>query len=209
MSSPTTVLVADDHPVVRAGICSIVEKQPDLRLVGEVGDGRSAVEAALRLRPRVVVMDLQMPGVDGIAATKEIKAVSVGVDVVLLTTFDTELDVARAVEAGVLAYLLKDSPPDIVVAAIRAAARGESTLAPSVAARMMGQMRRAPATLTRRELDVLAHVARGATNAEIARALRLSEATVKTHLLHVFDKLGVSDRTAAVTVALEQKLLRL
>ncbi len=150
-----------------------------------------------------------MPMVDGIAATRKIKLARAEVQIVILTTFETEADVTRAVNAGAIGYLLKDSPGATIVEAVRAAARGQSTLSPQAAAHLMTRSRGDAPTLSRREIDVLERVAKGASNREVAEALRVSEATVKTHLLHAFEKLGVSDRTAAVTVALERKLIRL
>ncbi|HEY6748887.1 MAG TPA: response regulator transcription factor [Mycobacteriales bacterium] len=202
-----TVIVADDHPVVREGLRAILDAEPDLDVVGEAGSGAEAVELAARLRPDVVLMDLRMPGMDGVEATGRIAAAG-DARVLVVTTYDTDSDILRAVEAGATGYLLKDTPRRELAEAVRAAARGETVLAPPVARKLMSRVR-LPAVdaPTRRELEVLAEVARGRSNAEVGRALHISEATVKTHLVRVFEKLGVSDRTAAVTTALSQGLL--
>jgi DNA-binding NarL/FixJ family response regulator len=204
------VLVVDDHPVVRDGLRGMLSGEPDLEVVGDAPNGLVATALVERLAPDVVLMDLRMPELDGVTATARIRAAFPGVHVLVLTTYDTDADITRAIEAGATGYLLKDTPRDELFRAVRAAARGESVLAPAVAARLMVQMR-APALqpLSARELEVLELVARGCSNREAAAVLFLSEATIKTHLLHVFAKLGVDDRTAAVTVALERGLLRL
>ena len=201
------VIVADDHPVVREGLRAILDAEPDLDVVGEAGSGAEAVELAARLRPDVVLMDLRMPGMDGVEATGRIAAAGAA-RVLVVTTYDTDSDILRAVEAGATGYLLKDTPRRELTAAVRAAARGETVLAPPVARKLLSRVR-LPAVdaPTRRELEVLAEVSRGLSNVEIGRALHISEATVKTHLVRVFEKLGVSDRTAAVTTALSQGLL--
>jgi len=199
------VLVVDDHPVVRSGLVGLLGSEPDLEVVGEAENGRQGVDLAASLTPDVVLMDLRMPVLDGAAATAEITAAG-SARVLVLTTYDTDGDILRAVEAGATGYLLKDTPRDQLLAAVRAAARGETVLAPPLAAKLMRQVRGGD-QLTRRELEVLALVAQGRSNPEIARELFIGEATVKSHLLHVFDKLGVSDRTAAVTPALERGLL--
>jgi DNA-binding NarL/FixJ family response regulator len=203
-----TVLIADDHPVVREGLRGMLATEPAITVVGEAGSGDEAVVMARLHRPDVVLMDLRMPGGDGVTATSGILATAPGTRVVVLTTYETDADIVRAVEAGAAGYLLKDTPRQDLVAAIRAAARGETVLAPAVAGRLVSQLRRPAAEpLSARETEVLALVARGGTNAEIGRALYISEATVKTHLLRAFGKLGVSDRTAAVTTAIELGML--
>lgn len=202
------LVVADDHPVVRAGIVGLLAGEPDLEVVGEAADGAQAVELTRTLRPDVVLMDLRMPVLDGTAATQQIVAGPSGARVVVLTTYETDTDILRAVEAGATGYLLKDTPRDDLVEAVRAAARGETVLAPSVARRLVTQVRHADERLTARELEVLAGVARGGSNAQIGAELFIAEATVKTHLLRIFTKLGVDDRTRAVTVALERGILR-
>jgi DNA-binding NarL/FixJ family response regulator len=202
------VLVVDDHPVVRGGLVGWLAAQPDLDVVGEAGDGLEALAAVAEHAPDVVLMDLRMPRMDGVTATGRITAAHPGVRVLVLTTYDTDADIVRAVEAGAAGYLLKDVPLPQLADAVRAAARGETVLAPPVAARLVSRMR-APSVEapTARELQVLGGVARGLTNAEIGRELFIGEATVKTHLVRVFAKLGVDDRTRAVMVAVERGLL--
>ena len=193
------VLVVDDHPVVRSGLAGMLAVEDDLEVVGEAADGREAVALAAALRPDVVLMDLRMPVLDGVAATVGI--VGTGPRVVVLTTYDTDADILRAVEAGATGYLLKDTPRAELVAGVRAAARGETVLAPSVATRLVSSVRTAAERPSARETEVLTLVALGRSNAEVGRALSITEATVKTHLIRAFAKLGVADRTAAVTVA--------
>ncbi len=202
------VLVVDDHPVVRAGIVGLLAGEPDLEVVGEAGDGEQACARAAELTPDVVLMDLRMPVLDGAAATERILAEVPTARVVVLTTYETDADILRAVEAGATGYLLKDTPRDDLVAAVRAVAGGETVLSPSVARRLVHGVRTANERLTQRELDVLRAVARGGSNAQIGAELFIGEATVKTHLLRIFTKLGVDDRTRAVTVALERGILR-
>lgn len=210
MTAPVRLLIADDHPIVRAGFEGMLAGQPDLEVVGEAENGEEAVTLAQRLRPDVVLMDLRMPVVDGVEATNRIKEEDPKANILVLTTYDSDADILRAIEAGATGYLLKDTPREDLFRAIRAAARGEPVLAPSVTARLM-QRAQTPArtALSGREIEVLELVARGGSNKELARDLHLSEATVKSHLIHIFDKLGVTDRTAAVTVALERGILRL
>ena len=204
------LIIADDHPVVRTGLQGMLAGQTDLEVVGEATTGLEAVDMAIRLRPDVVLMDLRMPEMDGVTAISEIKTLRPKVHVLVLTTYDTDADILPAIEAGATGYLLKDAPRDELFRAIRAAARGEAVLAPGVAARLMDRMR-APAeeALTAREIEVLSLVAQGGSNKGIARQLHISEATVKTHLVHIYGKLGVADRTAAVTTALQRGILRL
>jgi DNA-binding NarL/FixJ family response regulator len=206
--APVTVLIADDHPVVREGLRGMLAAEPGIIVVGEAGSGDEAVTMARMHRPDVVLMDLRMPGGDGVGATAGILATAPSTRVVVLTTYETDADIVRAVEAGATGYLLKDTPRPDLVSAIRAAARGETVLGPTVAGRLVSHLRRPAAEpLSARETEVLTLVARGQTNAEIGRALYISEATVKTHLLRAFGKLGVSDRTAAVTTAIELGML--
>ncbi len=204
------LLIADDHPVVRTGLKGMLAGEADLEVVGEARDGREAVDRAAALEPDVVLMDLRMPNLDGVAATEILRARQPSIQILILTTYDTDNDILRALDAGAIGCILKDTPREELFRAIRAAARGESALAPSVLTRLMSRMR-APAaeTLSGREIEVLALVARGAANKEVARQLYISETTVKTHLAHIFTKLGVDDRTAAVTVALDRGILRL
>ncbi len=210
MKERVRLLICDDHPIVRAGFEGILAGNQGFEVVGEAGNGREGVEMARRLRPDVVLMDLRMPEMEGVEATGKIKAERPETQVLVLTTYDSDADILRAIEAGATGYLLKDAPREELFRAITAASRGEPVLAPSVTARLMKRAQ-APAgsTLSDREVEVLGLVARGASNREIARGLHLSEATVKTHLIHVFNKLDVADRTAAVTTALEKGILRL
>lgn len=197
------ILLVDDHPVVRQGLRGMLVAD-DLEVVGEAGSGREAIEQAAALKPDVVLMDLRMPEMDGVAATSKIAGT--GPRVLVLTTYETDSDILRAVEAGASGYLLKDSTTQDLIAAIRAASRGETVLAPSMVGKLVGQVRTPP--LSAREAEVLRLVAKGLSNGEIGRTLFISEATVKTHLLRVFNKLGVSDRTAAVTTAMDRGMLR-
>lgn len=201
------VVIADDHPVVRAGMRALLETSPGFTVVAEAADGAAAVATATAERPDVVLMDLRMPGLDGVAATEQIRRELPEVQVLVLTTYETDADIVRAVEAGATGYLLKDTDTATLLAGIRAAARGETVLAPSVAARLMARVRHREEALTPRELQVLAAVGRGLSNAAIGTELFISEATVKTHLLRIFTKLGVDDRTRAVTAAIEAGLI--
>ncbi|PXY37051.1 DNA-binding response regulator [Prauserella sp. PE36] len=202
------IVLVDDHPVVREGLRGMLEAEADLTVVGEASSGDEAVALDRVKEPDVILMDLRMPGLDGVGAIRAILATTPGRRIVVLTTYETDADILRAVEAGAAGYLLKDASRTELAEAVRAAARGETVLAPSVAGRLMNQVR-APAAqpLSPREREVLRLVAKGGTNADIGRALHISEATVKTHLLRVFNKLDVSDRTAAVTTAMERGLL--
>lgn len=204
------ILVVDDHPVVRAGMVALLSEVEDLDVVGEAGDGAEAVALTPKLAPDVVLMDLRMPVMDGADATEQIRAQPDAPEVLVLTTYDTDADIVRAVESGARGYLLKDTPPSVLADAIRRAALGETVLAPPVAARLAEHLR-APArvALTPRELDVLRAVARGLSNTEVGRELFIGEATVKTHLLRIFAKLEVTDRTAAVTAAYKVGLISL
>ena len=204
------LLLADDHPVVRAGLAGMLAAEEDLDIVGEAADGDAAVVLARELLPDVVLMDLRMPGTDGATATARISRELPQVRVVVLTTYDTDGDIVRAVEAGASGYLLKDTPRRELADAVRAAARGETVLAPAAAAILLTRMRTPTPVqqpLTARETQVLALVGEGRTNADIGRELFISEATVKTHLIRIFQKLGVDDRTAAVTAAMRGGLL--
>ena len=202
------VLLADDHPVVREGLNGMLSADPGTEVVGEAGSGAEAVALARTCRPDVVLMDLRMPGGDGVEAIRRITAELPATKIMVLTTYDTDADILRAVEAGASGYLLKDTPRAVLADAIRATARGETVLAPQVAKRLVSRARQPQReSLTPRETTVLALAARGLTNAEIGRELFISEATVKTHLLRTFTKLGVSGRTAAVTKAMEAGLL--
>ncbi|MGP9020112.1 response regulator [Streptomyces sp. BR1] len=201
------ILLCDDHAVVRAGLLALLGSEPDIEVVGEAGSGEEAVAAAAKERPDVVLMDLQLgPGIDGVEATRRISAT--GVRVLVLTTYDTDADITRAIAAGATGYLLKAERPEELFAAIRAAAQGRTTLSPPVASRVMERMRGAGRpSLTSRERDILAQLSQGLANRDIARALFISEATVKTHLGRIYEKLGVDTRAGAVSVAKEQRLL--
>jgi DNA-binding NarL/FixJ family response regulator len=201
----TTVLLVDDHPVVREGLRGMIDAEHDLTVVGEAGSGTEAVS----LCPDVILMDLRLPDTDGVTATERILAVLPQTRIVVVTTYESDADILRAVEAGAAGYLLKDATRAELADAVRDAARGKTVLAPTVADRLVRFVRQpTSATLSSREVEVLSHVAKGMTNAEIGEHLHISEATVKTHLLRAFNKLGVSDRTAAVTTAMSLGLLR-
>ena len=212
MTRPIRIVVADDHPIVRAGIVGLLEQAQGIEVVGEAADGSEAVELAASERPDLVLMDLRMPGVDGASATASIVAAGEGTRVLVLTTYETDDHILAAIEAGASGYLLKAAPQAEILAGIRAVAAGETVLAPSIAAKLVSRVRAdaasvAPPALSPREREVLALVAAGRSNPEIARDLYIGEATVKTHLLHAFEKLGVNDRTRAVTRAMELGLL--
>ncbi len=207
------LLIVDDHPVVRTGLRHLFETEAGFDVVAEAADGAAAVESVVEEHPDVVLMDLQMPVMDGVEAIGRIRALPQPPPILVLTTYDSDAQILAAIEAGATGYLLKDAERDTLFASVRSAARGGSPLAPSVAARLVHRLGSGSARtlepLTGRELEVVRLVARGASNREIARDLRLSEATVKTHLLHIFEKLGVADRTSAVTTALERGLIQL
>lgn len=208
MTAPIRVVVVDDHAVMRSGVLALLAAEPGIEVVGEAGDGREGVVLVEALRPDVALFDLRMPVLDGASATAEVAAGPAGTRVLIFTTYETDAEIERAVEAGAIGYILKDTGRAQLVDAIRAAARGETVLAPRVARRLIARMRQpAQAALTPREHDVLNGVADGLSNLDIGRRLLIGEATVKTHLLRVFAKLGVSDRTAAVVVAMERGLL--
>jgi DNA-binding NarL/FixJ family response regulator len=202
------LLIVDDHPVVRDGLRGMFTGDPRFEVVGEAATGTEAVTLAEALRPDVVLMDLRMPEMDGVAAIGALRSRGIPARVLVLTTYDTDRDVLPAVEAGATGYLLKDAPRAELLRAVQAAARGEAVLSPSVATRLLGQVR-APARepLSQRELEILGLIARGFSNRDAAAHLFISEATVKTHLLHVYAKLGVKDRAAAVATAFERGLL--
>lgn len=208
---PIRLVIVDDHPVVRDGLCAIFAEEPGFEVVGEAVDGVNAVELVSRLRPDVVLMDLRMPRLGGAAAIAQLRDAGFPGHVLVLTTFDADNDVLSAIEAGATGYVLKDTARAELLRAVNSAARGESVLSPSVAGRLIGQIRSPAggAAMSNRELEVLSIIARGKTNKEAAAQLFISEATVKTHMLHIFAKLGVSDRTSAVAVAIDRGLLRL
>jgi DNA-binding NarL/FixJ family response regulator len=205
---PIRLLIVDDHPVVRDGLRGVFTGDPDFEVVGEASDGGEAVATVERLGADVVLMDLRMPRMGGVEAISRLRASTPSARVLVLTTYDTDKDVLPAIEAGATGYLLKDAPREELVRAVRAAARGESVLSPAVASRLMGQVRKpAREALSTRELDVLKLIADGASNREAASKLFVSEATIKTHLLHIYDKLGVRDRAGAVGEAYKRRLL--
>ena len=204
------VIVVDDHPIVRAGVTMVLGIDATIEVVAEGSNGLEAVELAGEHRPDVVLMDLQMPELDGVGATEQIRAQLPDVHVLVLTTYDTDQAIVNAVEAGAAGYLLKDAPPAELLAAIKAVARGETILPPEIAARLMAKMREPKLPdLTARELDVLRCVATGASNPTVAKELVISLATVKTHLIHIYQKLQVDDRTSAVTKGIELGLIEL
>jgi DNA-binding NarL/FixJ family response regulator len=203
----TRVLVADDHPIVRGGIVALLESTDDIVVVGQASTGLEAVELALSLRPDLVLMDLRMPDLDGDEATARILAADPGIRILVLTTYESDASILTAIEAGASGYLLKAAPEDELLAGIRSVARGEVALAPSIAAMLVQRVKTPVVVLSPRETEILRLVASGLSNPAIGRELFIGEATVKTHLLHAFEKLGVSDRTRAVTKAMELKLL--
>ncbi|MFE6637920.1 response regulator [Streptomyces tendae] len=217
--APVRILVCDDHVVVRAGLLALLDSAPGIEVVGEAGTGEEALALAARLAPDVVLMGLQLgTGIDGVETTRRLTtgAPTTGTPtagtgraphVLVLTTYDTDADITRAIEAGATGYLLKAERPEELFAAIHAAARGRTALSGPVAGRVMANLRKPRPALTDRERDILAQLATGLGNREIARALFISEATVKTHLRRIYDKLGVDTRAGAVAVAKEQRLL--
>ena len=206
--TPIRLLIADDHPVVRDGLSGMFARDPGFEVLGEAGDGAEAIRLAQALTPDVILMDLRMPGMDGLTAITELARRGITARVLVLTTYDTDSYVLPAIEAGATGYLLKDAPRDELLRAVRAAAHGQAVLSPSVATRLMSRVRE-PETkpLSRRELEILELVAAGTTNRDAAAKLLISEATVKTHLLNIYAKLGVSDRAAAVAEAFNRGLL--
>ena len=206
--SPVRLLVVDDHPVVRDGLHGVFAADEDFEVVAEAGDGQEALARAARVEVDVVLLDLRMPRMGGVETIRALATQAPDVRVLVLTTFDTDRDVLPAIEAGATGYLLKDASAAELKAAVRAAYAGQPVLAPSVAGRLIGQVRRGPdSALSPREVEVLRLVAAGTTNRETARRLLISEATVKTHLLHLYEKLGVNDRAAAVSEAYQRGLL--
>jgi DNA-binding NarL/FixJ family response regulator len=204
------LLIVDDHMVVRAGLRDVLSSQPDFEVIAEATNGVEAVTLADRLKPDVVLTDLAMPQMDGVTAIGRIKAEHQDIQILVLTTYDSDSDVLPAIEAGAIGYLLKDAPREELYEAIRAAAQGKPLLTSAVAARLMERMRSPTVeALSTREIEVLKLVARGANNREIADQLYITQATVKSHLIRIYGKLNVSDRTAAVTKAMEQGILRL
>jgi len=201
------VLVADDHPIVRGGIVALLESTDDMTVVAQASTGLEAVELALALNPDLVLMDLRMPDLDGDEATARIVAAAPGIRILVLTTYESDASILTAIEAGASGYLLKAAPEQELLAGIRSVARGEVALAPSIAAMLVNRVKTPSIGLSPRETEILRLVASGLSNPAIGRALFIGEATVKTHLLHAFEKLGVNDRTRAVTKAMELGLL--
>ena len=206
----TRVLIVDDDPMVRTGLHAMLDSRPELTVVGEAADGNAALAFLADHPADVVLMDLQMPELDGVATTAAIRSAADAPQVLVLTTYDTDADIMRAIDAGAIGYLLKDAPPDELFRAIGLAARGQAVFDPTVATRVLDQMR-SPGTqsLSARETEILGLIAQGLSNKQAAAELFLSEATVKTHLVHIFEKLGVDSRTAAVAVAVERGIIRM
>ncbi|MFC8933064.1 response regulator [Rhodococcus sp. NPDC057135] len=209
MTTSIRVFLVDDHLVVRAGLRALLDTQPDVEVVGEASSGEEAATAIPSASPDLVMMDLDMgTGMHGAEAIKRLRNDGVDVPVLVFTTYDTDADVVRAVDAGAIGYLLKDSTPDEIFGAVRGAVAGRSVLSPAVASRLVQQMQRPQEALTARESELLSLLAEGMTNRELSKALFISEATVKTHLGHIYAKLGVDTRSAAVSVALRRDGIR-
>ncbi|BBE48295.1 MULTISPECIES: response regulator [Rhodococcus] len=209
MTTTIRVFLVDDHLVVRAGLRALLNTQPDVEVVGEASSGEEAATAIPSALPDLVMMDLDMgTGMHGAEAIKRLRSDGVDVPVLVFTTYDTDADVVRAVDAGAIGYLLKDSTPDEIFGAVRGAVAGRSVLSPTVASRLVQQMQRPQEALTARESELLSLLAEGMTNRELGKALFISEATVKTHLGHIYAKLGVDTRSAAVSVALRRDGIR-
>ncbi|MFB9780351.1 response regulator [Rhodococcus baikonurensis] len=203
------VFLVDDHLVVRAGLRALLDTQPDVEVVGEASSGEEAAAAIQSASPDLVMMDLDMgTGMHGAEAIKRLRNDGLDVPVLVFTTYDTDADVVRAVDAGAIGYLLKDSTPDEIFGAVRGSVAGRSVLSPTVASRLVQQMQRPQEALTARESELLSLLAEGMTNRELGKALFISEATVKTHLGHIYAKLGVDTRSAAVSVALRRDGIR-
>ena len=213
--SKIRVLIADDHPVVREGLSAMLDRQDDMEVVGEAIDGADAVKRTRETRPDIVLMDLQMPVMDGVEAMKRIAEQQSSVRFIVLTTYDNDERIFKGIEAGARAYLLKDSPREELFKAIRAVHKGDSLIQPSVASKVLdrfavlSRQSQGPELLSERELEVLRLVATGASNRSIAAQLYISESTVKTHVQSIFQKLGVNDRTEAVTHALQKGIISL
>ncbi len=209
------ILIADDHPVVREGLFAMLSREPDFKVVGEAKDGAEAVDKARRLNPDVVLMDLRMPELDGVEAMRQIRSTNPDIKFIILTTYSDDEYIFSGIEAGARAYLLKDAPREELFKAIRAVYKGESLIQPVVASRLIDRFtelsRKVPSgeQLTERETEILQLMARGAANKEISAQLSISESTVKTHISNIFQKLGVNDRTEAVTQALKRGIIRL
>jgi len=204
------ILIADDHPVVRSGLRALLASQPDFEVVAEAENGEAASTLSVSYAPDVILMDLQMPVLDGLAAIRRIRARQPEVKILVLTTYDTDADIVPAIEAGATGYLLKDALPEALFRAVRSTAQGEAIFAPGVAEKIAHRLTRTPRdALSMREIEVLELASHGNSNKEIADKLYITEATVKSHFVHIFAKLGIADRAAAVAVALKMKIIRL
>ncbi|MER7013651.1 response regulator transcription factor [Saccharopolyspora sp. NPDC000359] len=207
-ANPLRILLVDDHPVVRRGLRAMFDDQPGMTVVAEAADGQAALNTLATTDVDIVLMDLQMPtGIDGVTATRHITT-NGGPPVLVLTTYDSDADILAAVEAGATGYMLKDAPPDELRQAVHLAAQGQTALAPGVAARLLGHLRQPQPALSPREVEILQLLAQGLSNRALSKALFISEATVKTHLVHIYDKLDVDNRTAAITTALQRGIIR-
>ncbi|MHC6593821.1 response regulator [Arthrobacter sp. C152] len=207
--NPITVLLADDHLVVRSGLRALLGTQPDIEVVAEASSGEEALELVRQHRPAVVVMDLAMgPGLDGIGTIRRLREDDGGQAVLVFTTYDSDADIVRAVDAGAMGYLLKDAAPEEIFAAVRGAVQGKSVMSPPVASRLFQQLRNPDAILTPREAELLSLLTEGLSNRELGKRLFISEATVKTHLAHIYAKLGVDTRAAAIATAIRREGMR-
>lgn len=204
------IIVADDHPVVRSGLRALLSSQPDFEIVGEANNGEEAAKLAISLAPDLILMDLQMPIVDGFGAIQLIRDKLPQANILVLTTYDTDSDILPALKAGAIGFLLKDTPPEQLFQAIRSAASGEMALGPRVAEKVTQRLTNSSKNaLSSREIEVLELAAQGNTNKAIAKKLFITEATVKSHFVHIFSKLGVTDRTGAVTEAVKKKIIKI
>jgi DNA-binding NarL/FixJ family response regulator len=204
------ILIADDHPIVRSGLSALLASQPDFEVVASAENGEEASALSASHAPDVILMDLQMPVMDGLSAIRHIHARLPDVKIIVLTTYDTDADIMPALEAGAKGYLLKDSHPETLFSAVRSVVKGELTLTPSVAEKITRRLTDISKTsLSKREIEVLELASQGNSNKDIGRKLHITEATVKSHFVHIFTKLNVADRTSAVTAALNQRIIRL